>query len=365
MGLWWRPALGNLSPRRIALLKPSALGDIVHSLPVLTALRQRFPTAHLSWIVNSGYRSLLEGHPDLDDIVPFDRGAIRSGWWKALASYGQFFKDLRRRRFDLVIDLQGLLRTGLMALASRARRRIGLATAREGARWCYTDLVPVPDHANVHAVDRYWRVAEALGAGGGPLLFRVPLSDQARGWAAEQLDQWPRPWIMVGAGSRWQTKRWPPAHFARLADRALQRFGGTIVLVGGGDETQLAQAVKEQLRGPALDLTGRTTLAQLSAVLARADVMIANDTGPLHLAVALGRPVVAPYTCTRVQLTGPYPTRETQAGGAVETSVWCQGSYLKRCARLECMRELTPERLWPLVDEVLQRWQSYRAARPA
>src|ERR1700729_2672089 len=87
MGLWKRPALTELSPRRIALLKPSALGDIVHSLPVLTALRQRFPSAHLTWIVNSGYRSLLEGHQDLDDLLPFERGAFRGGWRKGLASY--------------------------------------------------------------------------------------------------------------------------------------------------------------------------------------------------------------------------------------------------------------------------------------
>jgi len=369
MGLWQRPPIAEFVPRRIALLKPSALGDIVHSLPVLTALRLRFPKAHLSWIVNSGYRSLLEGHPDLNEVVPFDRGAIRSGWWKGLAAYGLFFQELRRRRFDLVIDLQGLLRTGLMALASGAARRIGLATAREGARLFYTDLVPIPDQDTLHAVDRYWRVAEALGAGEGPLQFRVPIAELARGWAAERLDNWPRPWIMVGAGSRWQTKRWPPAHFAQLAGRAQQRFGGTIFLVGGGDEMPLAQAVKEQLRISAVDLTGQTTLAQLSAVLVRADVMIANDTGPLHLAVALGRPVVAPYTCTRVQLTGPYPqgsgVRGQGSGGAVETSVWCQGSYLKRCSRLECMRELTPERLWPLVEEVLEKWQNNRPALPA
>ncbi len=109
-----------------------------------------------------------------------------------------------------------------------------------------------------------------------------------------------------------------------------------------------------RLAGPALDLSGLTTLPQLSAVLARADVMVANDTGPLHLAAALGRPVVAPYTCTKVRLTGPYQSPAT----AVESRVWCQGSYLKRCPRLECMPELTPDRLWPVLREVLQSWES-------
>jgi len=349
-----RTPLHEINPRRIALLKPSALGDIIHSLPVLTALRRRFPQARLTWIVNSGYRSLLEGHPDLDDVLPFERGAVRKGWDKALLAYGRFLAQLRRRRFDLVVDLQGLLRSGLMAAASGAERRVGSSTAREGAGWFYTDVVQVPDLDQGHAVERYWRVAEALGAGEGEPRFRVHVSEAARVWADGMLRPWPRPWLTLGVGSRWQTKRWLPEHFAALAGRARDAFGGTIFLVGGGDETPLARAVKKQLPGSAHDLTGQTSLPQLAALLARSDLMIANDTGPLHLAAALGRPVVAPYTCTKVQLTGPYRA----VGGAVETRVWCGGSYLKRCGRMECMAELTPERLWPLVDEVLQTWSS-------
>jgi len=354
MGPWKRPPLDQLAPKNIALIKPSALGDIIHTLPILTALRRRFAQARITWIVNSGYRGLLEGHPHLDDIIAFERGAVRGGYLRALASYGKFLLDLRRRKFDLVIDLQGLLRSGIMAMATGAPRRVGLTAAREGASCFYTDVVPGTDRLTLHAVDRYWRVAEALGAGQGPIEFHVPIPDLARQWAEEQLLSWPRPWLMVAAGSRWQTKRWLPRHFAALAGRAQERFGGTIVLVGGGDEIELACQVGELLRGPRLDLTGKTTLPQLSAVLARADLMIANDTGPLHVATALGRHIVAPYTCTRIPLTGPYGVP-----GAVQTTVWCQGSLLKKCRRLECMEQLTPDRLWPLVQEVLQqKWPS-------
>src|SRR6202035_3296768 len=119
--------------------------------------------------------------------------------------------------------------------------------------------------------------------------------------------------------------------------------------VGGRDEQPLARLVARRLRGGVCDLTGRTQLLQLAAVLERADVMVANDTGPLHLAAALGRPVVAPYTCTSVLLSGPYAAER----GAVETRVWCRGSYLKRCDRLACMAELTPEDLWPVLHGVL------------
>src|SRR5207248_10329201 len=119
---------------------------------------------------------------------------------------------------------------------------------------------------------------------------------------------------------------------------AQAQFGGTAVLVGAREEMEISARVAAAVDGPVCDLTGRTTLPQLAAVLAEADVLLANDTGPLHLAVALGRPVVAPYTCTQVARNGPYG----QFDRAVETRVWCKGSYRKRCDRLECMTELTP-----------------------
>jgi lipopolysaccharide heptosyltransferase I len=350
-----RVLLPNFHPRRVALLKPSALGDIVHSLPVLTALRRRFPCAHITWIVNRSYEELLRGHRDLDETLSFDRAAVRKGWGSALSTYLGFVRELRRRRFDLLIDLQGLLRSGLMAAASGARRRVGLSTAREGARWFYTDVVRVADFNAVHAVDRYWRISEDLGVGDGPKVFHVPIAAEAHAWAEQALAGLPRPWLALAVGARWRTKRWPPAHFAALAARAQAQFGGAAVFVGGRDEAEPAAEVRSRLAGPSLDATGRTSLPQLAALLSRVDVVLGNDTGPLHLAAALGRPVAAPYTCTLDRLTGPYAPA---AGGAVETGVACKGSYVKRCPHLSCMAELTPGRLWPLLGEVLQSWES-------
>jgi lipopolysaccharide heptosyltransferase I len=349
-----RTPLREYEAQRIALIKPSALGDIVNSLPVLTALRERYPLAHIAWVVNRGLEPLLRGHPDLDATLPFDRKS--SSWVRSAILYSRFLTQLRREVFDLVIDLQGLFRSGLMTAATGAVRRVGLSTAREGAPRFYTDVVPVADFNAIHAVDRYWLVAEALGAGGGPKTFRVPIKEEARDWAGRVLGELPRPWLVFGVGSRWITKRWLPDHFAALAQRAQASFSGSVIFIGSRDEEHLAQAVAAQLSGPVCHLTGRTTLPQLAALLDRADAMVANDTGPLHLAVALGRPVVAPYTCTRVLLNGPFGA----SASAVETGVWCQGSYLKRCSRLECMADLTPDRLWPLLSEILTRWQSNR-----
>ena len=175
-----------MDPRRIALLKPSALGDIVHALPVLSALRRRFPDTHITWVVNTAYEPLIAGHPDLTDTLAFDRGAFKKGLRKSLAYSWSFAAELHRHRFDLVIDLQGLLRTGLMCLASGAPQRIGFANAREGSRYTYTRKVRVPDADRIHAVERYWRVVEALGAGDGPKVFHVPTSADAKAWAARE-----------------------------------------------------------------------------------------------------------------------------------------------------------------------------------
>ena len=345
-------------PQRIAIVKPSALGDIVHSLPVLTALRKRFPGGHISWIVNRGYAPILEQHSDLNEIVPFDRGALRKGWIKGGWDFARFLKHLRLHRFDMVIDLQGLLRTGLMTLATGASVRIGLASAREGAMVCYTHRID--DRADVrHAVDRYWRVIEALGDAPAVKAFHVPVQAEARIWACENLREYPRPWLAVGVGSRWLTKRWPPEHFAALVRRAQERFGGSALFVGAPEEAGLAQQAAALVPRATCQLTGKTTLPQLVAVLAEVDAMIANDTGPLHLAVALGRPVVAPYTCTLIERTGPYGQDER----AVATSIWCRGSYLKTCPRMECMAELTPARLWPALEMILRTWhQQHHAA---
>lgn len=351
-----RVPLNELPARRIALIKPSALGDVIHALPVLTALRRRFPAAHLTWVVNQTYEPLLRGHPDLDATLPFDRAALRGDWLGGARSFAGFLRRLRRECFDLVLDLQGLLRSGLMTAATGAARRVGLSTAREGAVWFYTDLVRVSNSDKLHAVDRYWLIAEALGAGGGPKTFRVPLSETDQHWADALLRDRPRPWLMLAPGARWQTKRWLPSHFAALSRLAFAETGGTVVLVGGQEDAALAQQITGGVSGPVVDLTGHTTLPRLAAMLARADVVVANDTGPLHLAAALGRRVVAPYTCTRARLTGPY----AQPGAAVETGVACQGSLLRQCPHMRCMAELTPERLWPSLRKVLLSCQSNR-----
>jgi lipopolysaccharide heptosyltransferase I len=350
-----RVPLDQLDPRRICIIKPSALGDIVHALPVLTGLRRRFPRAAITWAVNRAYEPLIAGHPDLNETLPFDRGSLKRGWWAGLQAFRHFLRELRQRHFDLVLDLQGLLRSGVMTWTTGAKRRLGLQSAREGASLFYTDVVEQTGREDAHAADRYWRAAAALGAKETDRAARFPAFEPEQAWAAQMLAELPRPWIIAAVGARWLTKRWPTAYFGELLKRAQDAFGGMVLFVGGPEDTAASIEAARHLSRP-LILTGSTTLPQLAALLSRADVMAANDTGPLHLACALGRPVVAPYTCTKAAWTGPFG----QMDRAVETRVWCAGSLLKRCPRLECMAELTPDRLWPILREVLQQWEQTR-----
>ena len=337
--------LENLTPQRVCLIKPSSLGDIVHAFPVLSSLRELWPESHLSWVVNRGLRSLVDGHPDLDEVIPFDRGMIRPSP-EGIAAMSRFLLDLRRRKFDVVLDLQGLLRSGVMSLATGAPIRVGLANAREGSRFAYTHRVESPGPES-HAVVKLLKVAEAFGAEVDRPVFRVAIGPVDRDWARMALSALPRPRLAINVGARWLTKRWPPEQFAVVARKAFENRGASLVLVGAPEDRPLVDALKAAL-GPigALDLCGRTTLPQLAAIASEVDVFLSNDTGPLHLAAATGVRVVGVYTCTSPARTGPYGTNAV----AVSSCVWCAPSFVKTCPRLECMSELTPERVWLAVE---------------
>lgn len=342
--------LSGLAPRRVCLIKPSSLGDVVHALPVLSALRTRWPQAHLAWVVNRGLKGLLEGHPELDEVIVFDRAAAR-GTPRGVGVVATFLAGLRERRFDLVIDLQGLFRSGVMTRWSGAPTRVGLAEAREGAVLAYTHRVataPGPPHM----VDRLLRVAAEFGANTEAPRFTLPPNPHAHAWAADRLASVPRPRLLLNVGARWPTKRWSPEHFADLARRAQTAFGAGLVAVGAAEDRDLVDALGRGLASsPFLDLCGKTDLAQLAAVSAAGDVFLSNDTGPLHLAAAAGARVVAVFTCSDPAKTGPYDARAR----AARTCVWCAGSLVKTCSRMECMTELTPERVWPVLREQLRR----------
>ena len=336
--------LARLQPSRVCIIKPSSLGDVIHALPILSALRERWPTAHLAWVVNRPFQGVLQGHADLDELIVYERGGKGFDPLGITGSVG-LCRKLSTGRFDLTIDLQGLLRSALMTFATNAKVRLGVADAREGARWFYTDVIDAP-RLGLHAVERIQRVARALSADASKPRFNLPIGEADRRWAREILASVPSPRIVLNVGARWETKRWPPHHFAAVGRRASQELSAGLVAVGSSaDRPLLDKRVHALGPVPILDLCGRTSLIELAALAAESDLVISNDTGPLHLAAAAGARVVGIYTCTSPKLTGPFGPRVA----TVQSCVWCAPSFVKKCYRMDCMTELTPNRVWPIV----------------
>jgi lipopolysaccharide heptosyltransferase II len=334
----------EVDARRICVIKPSALGDVIQALPVLPALRRRFPHARISWVISRSLAPVLEGHPDLDEVIAFDRRG-------SIADWRRLWTRLRQSRFDLVFDLQGLLRSGLMLWATRASLRVGLESAREGSLWGCHLLVPGTD-LSVPAHLRTRRVIEALGVTDPPSDLRLGITREEREWAAEQLKPAAGSALAIHAGASWKTKRWPPDRFAAVASKAARRFGLLPVVLGSHGEEAIAEQFLQTLRqlSPnvrAINLVGRTSLKQLAAVLEKSRVLLTNDSGPMQLAAGLGTPVVGIFTCTSPTISGPPGDRHE----LVATKVSCAASYRKRCPHrgknhLACLDEIEVERVW-------------------
>lgn len=339
-----RPSLPARSFDRILLIKPSSLGDVIHALPVLDGLRTRFPAATIDWLIASAFAPLLEGHPLISGVIPFDRrryGRMAKSPG-ASADFLRFAADLRRRRYDLVIDLQGLFRSGFLAWCTRAPVRIGFHDAREAARLFYTHRIR-PPHADMHAVNKNFLIADPLGFAAHPIRFPLELAAHS----IEQVDRLlsqpnghnPLPLIVIAPGARWETKLWPADRFAATI-RELTAFPARCILVGGKEESALCDAIAASCPTPPLNLAGQTTLQELSALIARADAILCHDSAVAHLAAAFDRPLVCITGPTNPKRTGPYDRPQD----VLRLDIPCSPCYFRKLAQCphdhRCMREL-------------------------
>jgi len=342
-------------PQRILLIKPSSLGDIVHALPVLTALRARYPQAHIAWVVGTSFQSLLRGHPLIDEIIPFDRARFGTMLYNpaALLEFWRFVAAIRRRRFDCVIDLQGLLRSGLMSFFSGARRRIGFADAREWATLFYTDRVRIRDKA-IHAVEKNVSLARRIGLTIDTPEFPLAITDAERAAARRMLEEVSprieRRFTAVMPGARWHSKTWPAERFAELIDRLHADGGALCVLLGAPAEAAIAAEIRAKCAAPLVDLVGKTSLRELAALIETAERVICLDSGPMHIAAALGRPTLALFGPTDERRTGPY-SREARV---LSEQIHCRPCLRRICplGHHGCMRRMEPARVAEAAGEL-------------
>lgn len=336
---------------KIFILKPSSLGDVVQALPVLRLLKRWRADAQVYWWLETDLLPLLEGDPDLAGLIPFDRRRWASprNWNSLWAS----LKGMRGQKFDWVIDLQSLARSGAFAWLANGGLLAGLDDAREGARGFYDIVVPRATY-HTHAVDWYLDVLRAL---------RVPVN-QPFVWLPERpalalaaRTKWltdDARWVALVPGARWVNKRWPAAHFAALARQLTGECADLrVVILGNRADREMGQVISASASGRCLDLTGQTSLPETIECLRRCAVVVSNDTGPMHIAAALRRPLIALFGPTEPRRTGPYG----QLGNVLQTALDCVPCMSGECAHerpLECLKVIRPDTVAERVQVLLQ-----------
>lgn len=333
---------------KILLLKPSSLGDVIQAVPVLRLLKLYYPQSQIFWWIDSGLAPLLEGDPDLAGVVRFERKR-----WSKPRHWPEMFRSirwLREQEFDLVIDLQCLARSAIFAWLSNGRRLIGLNEIREGARAFYDVAVPRKTF-HTHAVDWYLSTLRYLGVPVHNNFEWLPPRVEA---AAAVLRKWPDEnqsttsnrqtrWIALQPGARWMNKRWPVENFASVV-RQLSKIQPHIrfAILGDKGDQPLGKTIFEAAPDRCINLCGQTTLPEMVEWIRRCDLMITNDTGPMHVAAALQKRVIALFGPTEPRRTGPYGQLENVLR---IDSLPCSPCLKSRChyeKPEECLRAITP-----------------------
>jgi len=287
---------------RILLVRLSAIGDVIHAMPVACALRECFPRAYLAWAVEQRSAELIEGHAAIDQRIVLPRG-----WLRSPSTVWKLRKQLKKLAFDTTIDAQGLTKSAVVAWFSGAKRRIGMSGhwGREISRWLNNDLV---DTDGLHAIERGLKLLEPLGIRSAAVRFGVPAAEADQNAAAELIGRLGMDdgFVLVASGAGWPSKLWPAERYAAVAAYVGRRWKLPSLLIWGNEaERARAEQIIAAAEGHA-QLCPKITLLQLAAVARRARFAIGSDTGPLHLAAAAGAPCIGLYGPWPADKHGPY-----------------------------------------------------------
>lgn len=382
---------------RVLIVRLTALGDIIHGLPVAAFLKKRLPDCHITWVVEQGGTELVRNNPAIDKVIVFPLKSwlkrIRriSEWGKVKDEVVAFCQELRESRYDAALDLHGLFKSAMVSVVSGAPVRLGYKGARDGAFMFMTHNVDVGEYFghDVHVVDLNLKLAHyfvnsvvpgfdtvsdiSATAATSSLpsyiydpYFPLPVppvetEKYINGLLASEpggSDLAGRPLLVLIPGTTWKAKIWPSAHWVELGRELLSRGSYRLALVGGAAESESNQGivrgiesgVDEKLRGSVLNLTAKTDLLGLIALYKQAHAVIGADTGPLHLAAALDTcPVVGIYGSTPARRNGPYGKRSH----TIKMDLSCQPCFKTDCplGTTACLVDLTPQ---AVLDEILK-----------
>ena len=341
---------------KILVIKPSALGDVINGLVIVPRLRKIFPDCEIHWFVNSEYADLVE-MAGVDKIIKFERGAWKHFYsvFSGIKNVSKISLELKRNKYDVVIDLQGLLRSGWFTFITGAPVRIGFSDARELAHLFYNRKVDVKRN-KTHAVDCCLEVLKKLGDEKPKAKWKwFGLNEKipALNWKYKINND---DFIVFVVGSRWQTKSWPPNFFGKTAALLYKKTGLKIFLTGAENEIHVAEevifhAIENGCKESAIvSLAGKISLCELFALCSESKLVLTTDTGPMHCAASLGAKVVALMGPTNPVRHGPY----NQQKNVIVIDKKCAPCYKRKCPNNEiCMAKISPETVVEKIMDVI------------
>lgn len=332
--LFWKP------PKKILIIRPSSFGDIVHGLPFLSSITQAFPEAQIHWVVARGLHTFLKNHPLIDRLWIIDKDRWKQPGYlkKTIKEIFVFLRDLKSQHFDVSIDLSGLLRSGLISMASGAGIRLGFEESDEGSPFFYTHKIK--GGTEIHAIDRYLKIAKFMGCDTSVIKYPfAPFPENPQ--VCRSL---PGEYIVMAPSAGKEANLWPAKRFGQLA----AKLPLPSVIVSSPGDAYLAQEVEKNADGNTVSLAGRTSLKELISVIANASFFISNDTGPMHIAAALDVPVFAIFGPANPVRTGPYGNIHT----VIKEDLPCSPCYRKKpCDDFKCMNNITVEKVFNIIRQ--------------
>lgn len=336
----------------ILIVKLSAIGDVIQTLPSLAGLRMLYPDAHITWVVEEAAADLIKNHPYLDVVLVSRRKSwskdIRSGLFREpLKEIKSFIKDLRKRKYDLVIDFHGLFKSSIMVFLSRGKRKLGYDSLQELSGLFLNEKIP--EDMKKHAVERYLDFLRYLGAKTDSAQFVLPSGQEAQVKVQNMLLKYnleDKKFIAISPVALWETKLWNNEKFARLADLINDKLQVKVVFTGG--EKEPIEEITSSMTTEKINLGGQTSLSELACLYKKAKIVISTDSGPMHLAAAVGTPVIALFGPTDPARTGPYGRGNT----VIRTQLSCSPCFLKKCTTRKCMEDISVEQVFAVVENI-------------
>lgn len=345
----------NQENMNILIVKMSAIGDVIHTLPAVNALRAHFPNARITWLVEEAASEIIESHEAVDRVLI----SKRKRWIKdplgpsrlqSVKEILRFVGELRDTAYDLVIDFQGLMKSAVMVGLCRAERKMGYDRTREFSYLVLNERIP-PYPTDRHAVLRYLNLVAHLGVDTHQIGFKIPFGEKEKSHVRTMLKQ--RGWdgecvVAVNAMAKWKTKLWDAESFTRLANMLVEALGCFVVFTGStADEKEIGK-ITFNTRAECTSFSGQTNLRDLAALFEVAKCVVSIDTGPMHLAAAVGTPVVALFGPTAPWRTGPFG----KGHQVIRADVSCSPCFKKRCESVVCMKDISVEQVFDSVIKI-------------